>query len=116
MDTVYLRGLQCECIIGVWEWERRVRQKLLLDIEMKTDIAAAGASDNLDDALNYQRVAERVTEVVAASEYALLESLIEDVANMVLQEFPVQSVKVRLDKGAAVSHVKNVGIEITRAR
>ncbi len=116
MDTVYLRGLQCECIIGVWEWERHVRQKLLLDIEMKTDIAAAGASDNLEDALNYQRVAERVTEVVTASEYALLESLIEEVANMILQEFAVPSVTVRLDKGAAVNNVKNVGIEITRPR
>lgn len=116
MDTVFLRGLSCQCVIGVWEWERQVKQKLVLDIELTTDISAAAKSDKLDDALNYQRIAERVTEVAEASSYQLLESLIAALAEMILQEFEVQSVKIRLDKGSAVANVKNVGIQIERSK
>lgn len=116
MDTVFLQGLTCQCVIGVWEWERHVKQKLVLDIELGTDISAAAKSDQLDDALNYQRVAERVTEVAEASEYKLLESLIDRIAHTILEEFDVETVKISLDKGSAVANVKNVGITIERTR
>ena len=116
MDKVFLRGLQCQCIIGVWQWERKVKQTLVLDIELTTDITQAAQSDQLEHALNYQRVAERVTEVVSASEYLLLEALIEHVANMILDEFAVSQATVSLDKGSAVKNVKSVGLEITRTK
>lgn len=114
MDKVYLRGLQCQCVIGTREWESRVAQKLVLDVEMETDILTPAASDDLSDAVNYQRVAERINEFCSNSQYALLESLIEALAQMVLNEFAVSSVTLRLDKGCAVDNVSNVGIEITR--
>ena len=114
MDKVFLRGLQCQCLIGVWEWERKVKQKLIFDIELYTDMSAAAKSDDLGDALNYQRVAERVTELAEGSSYALLEALAEEIANMILAEFPVSSVTLRIDKGPAVKNVKNVGVEISR--
>ena len=80
MDQVFLKGLECRCLIGVWAWEREVRQKLVFDVELMTDITTAAQSDDLKDALNYQRVAERVAEVAEASSYFLLEALIEEIA------------------------------------
>lgn len=116
MDKIYLRGLQCECVIGVWEWERHIKQQLVLDLELETDISAAAKSDDLKDALNYQRVAERVKELTSQSQYALLESLVDALATMILAEFNVLSVTIRIDKGSAVTNVKNVGIEIKRLK
>jgi dihydroneopterin aldolase len=114
MDKVFLRGLKCQATIGVWQWERKIKQTLVLDIELMTDITRASESDELEHALNYQQVAERVTEVVSESEFLLLEALIKKVADTILDEFEVREVTIRMDKGSAVSNVKSVGVEITR--
>jgi dihydroneopterin aldolase len=116
MNKVYLHGLKCEALIGVWPWERHIRQTLTLDLEMQTDIRHAASRDRLEDALNYQQVSERVTEFVGASQYRLLETLADKLADLILQEFAVSAVLIKLDKGSAVSNVKHVGVMVERRR
>ena len=76
MDVIFLSGLTTECIIGIWDWERRVRQKIVIDLEMGADIRRAAASDAIDDTLDYKRVAKRIIEFVSASEFKLVETII----------------------------------------
>lgn len=116
MDIVYLHGIKLSTIIGVWDWERKLKQTLTANIELSTDTTVAANSDQLDDALNYQRVAERVMELAASSEFALLESLAEAIAELILAEFAVEAVSIDIDKGPAVRDVKSVGVRIQRSR
>lgn len=103
-------------MIGVWEWEKKIPQTLVMDIDMATDISAAAKSDHLDDAVNYNKVAERVIEYAQANRFELIESLVERLAEMIMEEFSVPWVRIRLDKGRAVSQVQHVGIEIERGQ
>lgn len=114
MDKIYLHGLQCECVIGVWKWEQQITQTLVLDIDVATDISSAAKSDDLQDTLDYQKLADRVIEFAQAKPYDLMETLIEQLAEMILKEFSLPWVRIQLDKGGAVKHVKHVGIVIER--
>ena len=114
MDIIYLHGLQCECVIGVWEWEKQITQTLILDIDLAADIASAAATDKLEDTLDYKQVAERVIEYAQASTFDLIETLIERLAALILEEFDIPWVRIKLDKGGAVKRVKHVGIVIER--
>ncbi|NND81313.1 MAG: dihydroneopterin aldolase [Gammaproteobacteria bacterium] len=114
MDTIFLQGVQCECVIGVWEWEKKITQTLVLDIELATDIMAAAASDNLKDTVDYKHLTERVLEVAKERPYNLIETLIERLARMILAEFDTPWVRIKLDKGGAVKKVKHVGVAIER--
>ncbi|MEE9597510.1 MAG: dihydroneopterin aldolase, partial [Acidiferrobacterales bacterium] len=89
MDIVYIRDLKIPCTIGVLEWERRIKQTVIVDLEMATDVRPAAKSDRLDDALDYKAVAKRVMEYVGSSEFKLVETLAENVAHTVLGEFKV---------------------------
>ena len=115
MDIVYLNGLRCECTIGVWAWEKQIQQTLVLDIEVAADIAKAAKSDNLDDALDYQSLTEKVQQYAADHQFDLIETLVERLAELILKEFPTNWVKIKLDKGQAVKGVKNVGVIIERS-
>lgn len=88
MDIVYLRDLKVDCVIGVYDWERRVRQALYIDIDMATDIRKAAASDGIQDTLDYKAVSKRIQQYVGDSSFQLVETLAEKIAGMVLQEFP----------------------------
>jgi 7,8-dihydroneopterin aldolase/epimerase/oxygenase len=114
MDIVYLHGLEVRCVIGVWEWERRFRQKLVIDLDMAADVAGAAASDRLDDTLDYKKIAKRVTAFVTASEFRLVETVAERVAELLMTEFAMPWVRVRVDKGGAVRGARNVGVMIER--
>ena len=114
MDIIFLRGLKIECLIGVWEWERRTTQTIRLDLEMATDIRAAARSDELDDTLSYKAVAKRLQQFVGDSSYKLVETLAEQVAELVLKEFEISWVKLTLHKGGAVRGAEDVGIIIER--
>jgi dihydroneopterin aldolase len=114
MDIVYLHGLEVRCVIGVWEWERRITQRLVIDLDMGADIPRAAASDRLEDTLDYKKIAKRVTAFVAASEFSLVETVAARVADLVIGEFGVPWVRVRVDKGGAVRGARNVGIMIER--
>lgn len=113
-DTVFIRELELDTVIGVYDWERGVRQRLLADVEMTFDTRSAGASDALEDALDYSAVAARLRALAADSRFLLLERLAACLADTVLGEFPVTRVRLRLCKPGAVSTARDVGVIIER--
>ena len=113
-DTIFISELTAHAIIGIYDWERQIKQRLVFDIEMGTDIAKSAATDAIEDTLNYKAVAKRVTQFVEDSNYALIESLIERVAEIILKEFPTPWVRITLNKVGAVRGSKSVGIRIER--
>jgi dihydroneopterin aldolase len=116
MDTIFIHALKAEAIIGIFDWERQVKQTVLLDIEMNADIRKAALSDSIEDTLNYKGVAKRVLAFVQASKFHLVETLSEHVAMLVLAEFEVRTVRIALSKPGAVRNSKDVGIVISRNR
>ncbi len=114
MDTVFISDLQIATVIGVHQWEREVRQTLSLDLEMAADVSTPAQSDNVHDALDYQAVAERVTTLVESSECELLETLAERVAELVLKDFTVSWLRLRISKPGALPNANTVGVVIER--
>ncbi|VAX08374.1 Dihydroneopterin aldolase [hydrothermal vent metagenome] len=114
MDIIYLSDLRIETIIGIYDWERRVKQIVSLDIEMATDIAKAAASDDIVDTLNYKAVAKRLISFVGNSEFQLVETLSERICDIILNEFHVPWVRLRLNKQGAVRGARDVGVIIER--
>ncbi len=114
MDIIYLSDLRIETIIGIYDWERRVRQVVSLDLEMATDIAKAAASDDIEDTLNYKAVAKRLISFVGESEFQLVETLAERITGIILNEFNVPWVRLRLNKQGAVRGARDVGVIIER--
>ena len=115
-DIVFLQGLRADAVIGVHDWERRIRQTLLLDLELATDVGVAAARDRLDDALDYDAVARRVTALVEGSSFQLIESLAEAIAVVLQQEFGIAWLRLRLTKPGAVANAVGVGLQIERGR
>ena len=115
-DRIFLHGLTTECIIGFIDWERRVRQTVVLDIELPVDCRRASLTDEVADTLDYKKVAKRVLAYVAASEFKLVETLAHRVALLVLEEFAVEWVRVVLNKPGAIRHSRDVGVVIERTR
>jgi dihydroneopterin aldolase len=114
MDIVFIHDLQIETVIGIYDWERKIRQTISLDIEMATDISKAAKSDNIEDALSYKDVAKRLIEFVEQSEYELVEALAEEICNIIRTEFAVPWVKLTLHKPGAVRGSRSVGVIIER--
>ena len=114
MDTIFLSGLTTECIIGIWDWERRVKQKVVIDLEMAADIRRAASSDAIEDTLDYKRVSKRLLSFVAESQFQLVETLTERIAQIIVTEFKVPWVRVRLNKQGAIRGSRDVGILIER--
>lgn len=116
MDIVFLRGLRVDTVIGVYQWERRIRQTLRLDLELGADVAAAAANDDITEALDYYAVSVRVREFVETSAFRLVETLAEQVAEMVLAEFPARWVRLTVSKPGAIRDCEAVGVSIERRR
>ena len=116
MDIVFIRELKVDTVVGIYDWERRIRQNVVLDLDMGTDIARAAKSDRIVDTLDYKAVAKRVTQFVSASEFQLVETLAEKVAEFVMQEFKLRWIKVALHKPGAVSGSRSVGVIIERGQ
>lgn len=114
MDIVYIKELEIETVIGVYDWERNIKQVVCIDLEMATDVKKAAQTDHIDDALNYKSIAKRLIEFVEASEFQLIETLAETIADIVLEEFNVGWLRLRLGKPGAVSGSKDVGVIIER--
>ena len=114
MDIIYLNDLKIDTVIGIYDWERRVKQTVSLDLEMATDIRKAAASDSIEDTLNYKAVAKRVIALVEGSEFKLIETLAERIAGLLLEEFDIPWCRVTLDKGGAVRGSRSVGVVIER--
>lgn len=114
MDIIYLNDLKIETIIGIFDWERRVKQTVCLDLEMAADIRKAATTDAIEDTLDYKAVAKRLIDFVANSEYQLVETLAEKVTDIVLNEFGVEWVRLRVNKAGAVRYAGDVGVIIER--
>ena len=114
MDIIYLHGLKVDCVIGVWEWERKITQTITIDLDMGFDIAKAAKSDDLQDTLSYKDVSKSVESFVQQSDFALVEKLIEEIANLLLQEFSVAWCRVKINKFGAVRGAGDVGVIIER--
>ena len=115
-DKVFIEGLEIEALIGIYDWERRVRQPLQLDVEMAFDNRRPAASDAIADTLDYKAVSKRLIEFVSQSGYGLVETLAERCASLILDEFGVAHVRLKLSKPGAVRGARAVGVIIERSR
>lgn len=115
-DKVFIEALEIETLIGIYDWERRIRQTLQFDIEMAFDNRKPAASDNIADTLNYKAVSKRLVEYVSASSFGLVETLAERCAGIILDEFAVSHVRLKLSKPGAVRGARAVGVMIERSR
>ena len=114
MDKIFLDELKIDTIIGIWDWERKIHQTVIIDLEMSADIAKAAATDEVEDTLNYKSVAKRVQEFVGDSSFQLVETLAERIAGIIRDEFDVAWVRVRVHKPGAIRGSKDVGVDIER--
>ncbi len=114
-DTIFLHELKVETIVGIWDWERKIRQTVSIDLEMGVDIRQAAETDNIEDTLNYKSVAKQVQQFVANSEFQLVETMAEKIAELVLTEFDVSWTQVRVSKPGAIRGARNVGVQIHRS-
>ncbi len=115
-DKIFLRGLEVECIIGFIDWERRVKQRIQIDLELPVDCTRAARSDDVVDTLDYKSVAKRVIAFVEASEFMLVETMAHRMAMMILEEFGVEWIRIWINKPGAIRGSRDVGVAIERNR
>jgi dihydroneopterin aldolase len=116
MDKIFIHALKSEAIIGIFDWERQVRQTVVVDIEIRADIRKAALTDSVDDTLNYKRVAKQVLAFIEASQFHLVETLAEHIAMLILEDFGVPWVRITLSKPGAVRNSRDVGVALERDR
>ena len=115
-DRIFLRGLQVECIIGFIEWERRIKQTVVIDIELPVDCSRAAETDEVDNTVDYKRVAKRIIAFVEASEFKLVETLAHKTAMLVIEEFQIAWFRISINKPGAIRGSRDVGVSIERTR
>lgn len=113
-DIIFLHGIRVETLIGIWDWERRIRQTVEIDLDMSADVRRAAETDTVDDTLNYKKVSKRIQAFVADSEFQLVETLAERIAKIINDEFGVAWVRVRVNKPGAIRGARDVGVLIER--
>lgn len=116
MDKVFIKKLEIDAIIGIYDFERTGKQKVVFDIEMWWDVSKAAKTKNIDDALNYKTLSDHLKEHVGASQHLLIETLAEEVAGIIIDQYGVESVKLTLSKPNALDGDTDVGVEIRRHR
>ncbi|MFP4080856.1 MAG: dihydroneopterin aldolase [Ectothiorhodospira sp.] len=114
MDIVYIRDLKVETTVGIFDWERSIRQQVRIDLEMGTDIRAGAGSDRIQDVLDYKTVAKRVITLVEANRRELVEAMAEDIAEMLMREFSIPWLRLTVGKPGAVRGAREVGVVIER--
>ncbi|MCB1815245.1 MAG: dihydroneopterin aldolase, partial [Candidatus Competibacteraceae bacterium] len=114
MDIIFIHDLRVDTVIGIYDWERRIRQSVVINLELGADIQQAARSDQIDHTLSYKTVAKRLAEFVSGSEFLLLESLAERIAELLQQEFKVPWLRLTLSKPGAVTGAREVGLIIER--
>jgi dihydroneopterin aldolase len=115
-DKIFIHALKTEAIIGIFDWERQVRQTIVVDLELSANIRKAALSDSIDDTLNYKKVAKRVLTFIEGSSFHLVETLAESIAMLILRDFGVEWTRVTLSKPGAVRSSRDVGVLIERSR
>ena len=116
MDKIFIHALNTETIVGIFDWERQVKQTVLIDIEFSADIRKAALSDSIDDTLNYKGVAKRVLTFVEESKFHLVETLAEHIAMLILDDFGIAWVRISLSKPGAIRSSRDVGVLLERDR
>lgn len=116
MDRVFIEELKVQTVIGIFDWEREIRQTISIDLEMEFDIRKAAASDAIEDTLDYKSVSKRLIQFIEGSEFQLVEALAERCASIVLEEYPVNWLRLKLGKPGAVRGSSAVGVIIERSR
>ena len=114
MDIVFIRDLRIDAVVGIYDWERRIRQAVRLDLEMGTDIRKAGETDAIEDTLDYKAVAKRVIAFVEESEFQLVETMAERIAGLLMAEFGIPWLRLTVAKPGAVRGSRDVGVLIER--
>ena len=114
MDTVFIKGLKAASVIGCYDWERDIRQTLVIDLELKADFTRAAQTDALEDALDYAAISERIIAVCDESRFQLLEALADHLAQILIAEFGIAGLRMTITKPGAVSEVDGVGVVIDR--
>ncbi|MGI1671137.1 MAG: dihydroneopterin aldolase [Neptuniibacter sp.] len=114
MDLVYIRGLEVETVIGIYDWEREIRQVVNLDLEMGFNIQGAAQTEDVDNTLNYKTVSDRLIDFISQSEFQLVETMAEEIAQLLRDEFGVKWLRLRLGKPGAVPQAEDVGVIIER--
>ena len=115
-DIVFIEDLRIETVIGIYDWEKETRQTVALDLEMANDNRRAAATDRIEDTLDYKAVAKRLIAFVGAGRFELVETLAERCAEIILNEFGVRWVRIRVGKPGAVTGSAAVGVVIERGR
>ncbi len=116
VDITFIEDLKVDTVIGIYDWERQIRQTISIDLEMGCDISLAAAEDTIDHCLDYKSVAKRIISFVEAAEYQTVETLAEKIAAIVREEFQVPWLRLKLSKPGAVRGSKNVGVLIERGK
>lgn len=115
-DRIFLRGLEVDCIIGFIEWERRIRQTVVIDLEMPVDCRRAALTDEVESTIDYKKVAKRIIAFVEDSQFKLVETLAHRIALLVLEEFGLDWVRLSVNKPGAIRGSRDVGVSIERTR
>jgi dihydroneopterin aldolase len=115
-DRIFLRGLEIDCIIGFIEWERRIKQTVVIDLEMPVDCRRAALTDEVADTVDYKKVSKRIIAFVEASEFKLVETLAHRIAMLIIEEFGVEWVRLSVNKPGAIRGSRDVGISLERTR
>ena len=113
-DTIYIRDLRVETIIGIFGWEREVRQQISIDLDFEFDVSVPGKSDSIDDTLDYKKITKSLITFIESSDYKLIEALGEGIVDHLKSKFGIKKVKLRLSKPGALRFSKDVGIMIER--
>ena len=115
-DKIFLQGIQTKCVIGIFAWERKVKQKILIDLEFSTRARRGARKDRIEDAIDYKKIAKRTITFVSRSRFHLIETLAEKLSQILLTEFSLPNIRIRVSKPGAIRFSKNVGIEIFRKK
>ena len=115
-DRIFLRGLTAECVIGFIDWERRVKQTVVVDLELPVDCRQAAVSDDVTDTVDYKKVSKRVLAFIEASEFKLVETLAQRLALLILEEFALEWIRLSINKPGAIRNSRDVGVSIERSR
>lgn len=116
MDIIFIQQLAVSTTIGVYEWEKKIKQKLLFDLEIAADASRAATTDNINDTIDYATVASAITEYVEQHQFELIETVAETVAGIILNDFAATQVTITLQKPGAVENARSVGVKIVRQK
>lgn len=115
-DRIFLRDLRTEAIIGIYDWERKIKQTISIDLELPTDVRRAARTDKIEDTLDYKKITKRMLAFIDDSHYELVETLAEALAQLILRELGCEWVKLSVNKPGAIRGSRDVGVMIERTR